>query len=219
MHQEHIGIGAFADLGLRDFTLQGFFNAGEEFFAGGAGDDIDWPHIQIDQEFRQRDQLIRVAPQGHAFAVKVLVHIGDDVHQPAAFVFQCGGDIEAGNATKRIDKPVCSTQSDRQFEGLTGHFAFGVQLPGCGQGCGTAQRQGHLALAGTLDIRDGSAAFGIKFEYAGLRAIQHIGCVREQDDFCPHHGTDAFDFTHIRRFDPAGDNIDRLGLRSRLGKI
>ena len=43
-------------------------------------------HVTINQEFCQRNQLIRVSPERHFLAIEILGHIGDDINQAEAVI-------------------------------------------------------------------------------------------------------------------------------------
>jgi hypothetical protein len=86
MQEEHVGLGPCRTLRFRDVAAERFADARLETLAGRAGDDVDRTHVERHQKLGERNELVRIAEQGHAFAVEVLVHVGDHVHQAAALV-------------------------------------------------------------------------------------------------------------------------------------
>ena len=162
-----------------------FRSAARTPLAGRAADDINRPHVQIGEELDQRDEVIRVAPQGDALAVEVLVHVGDDVHHPAALGLDRFGDRRAGQLAERVDEAVGRPQADRQLEALVGNVEVNVEF--FGRRLGTRRAQGHRRLAGQgpLKLLGGHAPFGIKNMFAGLWGIEHVRRVGERIVRCP----------------------------------
>ena len=72
--------------------------------------------------------MVRIAPKGHAFAVEVLVHVRDQVHQSASLLHDGGGHVHVGDSAERIDKSVGGPQADGQVQDLGTDLAFGVQF-------------------------------------------------------------------------------------------
>ena len=106
MQQEHVGLGALADLSFGNGIADRLADAGLEALAGRAGHDVDRTHVQRHQELGERNQLVGIAEQSHAFPVEVLVHVGDHVHQAAAFVGDEARHADAGAMAQRVDEAV-----------------------------------------------------------------------------------------------------------------
>ena len=146
VHEEHVGAGALAKLGFGHAAGQRGLDPLIELLARRAGDDVDGPHVEVGEELGQRNELVGVAPQRHALAVEVLVHVGDHVHQPAALVVDRRRHLRPDLPAERVDEAVGCPQADGQFQQLEWHFELGVELL-CGR-LGGRRPQGHRGLAG-----------------------------------------------------------------------
>src|SRR5271157_3786145 len=108
-----------------------------EVLARRAGNDVDGNHVEVDQKFGHRDELVGVAEEGDALAMEILVHVGDDVEDPAPLIDDRVGDVPAVEVPERGDEAVGRPQTDRQLEQLAGDLTFGLQrLGGQARGSG-----------------------------------------------------------------------------------
>ena len=83
VQQKHVA-GAL-DVDRMGHVLGNLLDPGFELLARGAGDDMNGPHVDGHQKLGEGNEMIRVPRQGHLAAIEVLLHVGDDVQEPAAF--------------------------------------------------------------------------------------------------------------------------------------
>ena len=189
-----------------------------KMFAGRAGEDIGGLHVQFHQELRERDDVVGIADDGHAFAVEILVHVAHGVEQATAFLANAGGHIHAAVVAERMDEVVGVRQAVGQFQQRAGHLAFFVQLDGRRMRGEVAEGNRADAVAGGFDLFDGRAAAGKHPVLAVLRQIQHAAGVGEHHGFHAHFLDDALEFAHVGGVNVAGNDVQlRLGFQLRFG--
>jgi hypothetical protein len=88
-------VGVLLDHASGAWSFENLVHALLEMVAGRTGDDVDRLHVQFDEELRERDDVVGIARDGHAFAVEVLVHVAHGVEQAAAFLADGGGHVHA----------------------------------------------------------------------------------------------------------------------------
>ena len=186
--------------------------------AGRTGDDVGGLHVQFHEELRERDDVVGIAGERHAFAVEILVHVAHGIEQAAAFLANGGGHIHAAVVAERVDEAVGVRQAVRQFQQRAGDVAFFVQLRRRRVRGEMAERNRAHAVAGGFDLLDRRAAARKHPVTPVLRQIQHAAGVREHDGFDAHFLDDAFQFAHVGGINEAGNDVQlRFILQLRLG--
>jgi hypothetical protein len=156
-----------------------------EMIAGRTGDDIGGLHVQFHQELRERDDVVGIAHDGHAFAVEVLVHVAHGVEQAAAFLANGGGHIHAAVVAERVDETVGVREAVGQFQQRAGtlHFSSSSMAAGC-------EAKWPSAIVPTLSPADlicSTVAPPLREHpvTSVLRQIQHAAGVGEHDGLTP----------------------------------
>ncbi|EKD40487.1 MAG: hypothetical protein ACD_75C00036G0003 [uncultured bacterium] len=206
MEEEHVAFGP--DIDFPAHILGDIENPFLEPFARGAGDDMDRAHVDSDQELGHRDHLIGIADQSDLFAVEILVHIGNHVHQLAPFHHDLVRYRGAGDGPQGIDETIGGRKTERHVEDRAGDLALGVKEPCRIRRTPFAQGEGADGVTAVLDVVNRGPGVGKHLVFAGERAIEHPRGIGKHVDVHPDHGGDLFDLLHIRGLDPAGNDID-----------
>ena len=83
-----------------------------------------------------------------------------------------------------------------------------------------AQAQGADGVTASFQFGHGHPALGEHVVLAGERAVEHAAGVREKGDVRPDQPGQPFDLFHVRRFNPAGNDVDLAVFLARgLGQI
>ena len=220
MQQIDVGLRAVFNIGIRNAFSQNGPDALFEPFSGGTADNVHRFHIQVHEEFCERDQIIRVAEKCNLFAVEVLFHIGHQIDQASSFV----------RDRFRYFYPCCLAQCHQEAVGCPEsygnvfrperHLAFLVERNRARLRGETAQCDAILAVAGAFQCRYRDTAFRVKHMLAGLRSIEHIRCVGKELDRHTKLFGEPLDFPHVGRLHPSGHDVDLIELFScRFGKL